>query len=314
MNDPESSSQAVRVPEFVRTPDARFANLPDYPYEPRYTAVAGLRVHHAEAGPGVGEPVLMLHGEPTWSFLYRKMIPIVAAAGYRVLVPDLVGFGRSDKPTAIDAYSYARHVAWLAEWIEQRELRGITLVVQDWGSLIGLRLLGEQPERFARVVVANGFLPTGESRLPFAFKLWKAFARYSPLFPISAIVRAGCRQPVSREVRAGYDAPFPDGKYKAGARSFPRLVPTTPDDPGAVANREAWKRLRVWDRPFLTAFATGDPIFAGADRILQQQIPGAEGQPHTRIRGAGHFVQEDRGEELAELVVRFAVRNPVAGE
>ncbi len=294
--------------EIYRTPDERFAELPGYPFAPRYTEVDGLRVHHVEAGPPDGEVVLLLHGEPTWSYLYRKMIPILAEAGLRAVAPDLPGFGRSDKPTEPTAYTYSGHLAWLREWIELRELAEITLVGQDWGSLLGLRLLGERPELFRRVVVANGFLPTGENRLPPAFRLWRLFARWTPVFPISMVVRFGCRQKVAREVCAAYDAPFPSRASKAGARAFPRLVPVRADDPEAVANRSAWETLRRFDRPFLTAFATGDPIFAGADRVLRKRIPGAAGQPHVRIPGAGHFIQEDRGEELAHVVADFVSR------
>jgi haloalkane dehalogenase len=291
--------------EIYRTPDERFAGLPDYSFEPRYTEVQGLRMHHVEAGPADADPVLLLHGEPTWSFLYRKMIPVIAAAGHRAMAPDLVGFGRSDKPTRISDYSYAGHVAWMADWIGQNHLRNITLVGQDWGALIGLRLVGEHPELFSRVVIANGYLPTGEGVLPMAFKVWRLFARWSPVFPISTIVRSGCASRFSAAVASGYDAPFPSRRAKAGTRAFPRLVPTTPSDPAAGANREAWRRLREWDKPFLTAFATGDPIFAGFDRVLQVEIPGARGQPHCRIPGAGHFLQEDKGEELARIVVQF---------
>lgn len=291
--------------EIYRTPQARFDDLPDYPFEPCYTDVEGLRVHHVESGPASADPVLMLHGEPTWSFLYRKMIPVIAAGGHRAIAPDLVGFGRSDKPVRIEDYSFARHVAWMADWLRSNELQNITLVAQDWGSLIGLRLVAEHPERFSRVVIANGFLPTGDAPPPLAFKLWQAFARWSPLFPISAIVRAGCKQGFGRKVAAAYDAPFPVRRAKAGTRAFPRLVPTRPDDPSAEANRAAWEKLRRWDKPFLTAFATGDPIFGKLDKVLQQEIPGARHQPHCRIRGAGHFIQEDQGEELARVVLRF---------
>jgi haloalkane dehalogenase len=235
------------------------------------------------------------------------MIPIIAGAGHRVLAPDLIGFGRSDKPTERGAYSHARHVEWMAEWIRLNRLENIALVAQDWGSLIGLRLVAEHPELFIRVVIANGFLPKG-GRLPLLFRLWQAFARWSPVFPISMIVRAGCARGLPRAIRAAYDAPFPSSRSKAGARAFPLLLPTSPQDPAAVANREAWKRLRIWDKPFLTAFATGDPFFGKLDRVLQEQIPGAKGQLHTRIKGAGHFIQEDRGEELAHIVVQFIER------
>ena len=235
--------------EIFRTPDARFAGLAGFPFEPRYTELAddgtfggdALRVAHVAAGPADGEAVLLLHGEPTWSFLYRKMIPLLAGAGLRVLAPDLVGFGRSDKPTALADYTFERHVGWMAEWLRRVELSGITLVAQDWGSLVGLRLVGEHPELFARVVIANGYLPTGDSRMPVAFRIWRAFARWSPLFPAGWIVRAGCRRPLSREARKAYDAPFPSRRALAGARAFPLLVPTTPDDPAAEANRRAWR-------------------------------------------------------------------------
>ena len=296
-----------------RTPDERFAGLPDFPFAPRYTEVQGLRMHHVEAGPFGADPVLMLHGEPTWSFLYRKMIPVLAAAGHRAIAPDLVGFGRSDKPTSTADYTYARHVSWVAEWIERNELRRITLVGQDWGSLIGLRLAGEHPDWFDRVVIANGFLPTGEGRLPAVFKVWQAFARWSPVFPISLIVRAGCAQGLAPEVRAAYGAPFPTRASRAGARAFPRIMPTAAEDPEAAANRAAWTALESFRKPFLTAFATGDPIFRGLDRVLQQRIPGAAGQPHTRIRGAGHFIQEDRGEELARVIADWIASTPSPG-
>jgi haloalkane dehalogenase len=299
--------------EIFRTPDQRFAALAGFPFEPRYTELAGdgdLRIAHVEAGPAGGEPVLLLHGEPTWGFLYRKMIPPLAAAGLRVLAPDLVGFGRSDKPVALADYTYERHVGWMAEWLGKVELSGITLVAQDWGSLVGLRLVGEHPELFARVVIANGYLPTGDSRMPAAFGIWRAFARFSPLFPAGWIVRAGCRRPLSRAARKAYDAPFPNRRALAGARAFPRLVPTGPDDPAAAANRRAWQVLERFEKPFLTAFATGDPIFRGADRVLQKRIPGAAGQPHCRIPAAGHYVQEDQGERLAEIVAAFVRATP----
>lgn len=294
----------------LRTPDERFAALPEYPWAPRYTEVDGLRIHHVEEGPGDADPVLMLHGEPTWSFLYRRMIPVLAAAGHRAVAPDLVGFGRSDKPADRGAYSYAAHVEWMAGWIAARGLRRITLVCQDWGSLIGLRLVGEHPDLFARVVVANGFLPAGDGILPPVFRVWQAFARWSPWFPVGRIVQVGCAQPLAPGVRAAYDAPFPDAAHKAAARALPSLVPTRPDDPAAPANRRAWEVLRAWEKPLLTAFGDRDPIFRRADRVLQRRVPGAAGQPHTTLRGAGHFIQEDRGPELARVVAEFIARNP----
>ncbi|HEV2735944.1 MAG TPA: haloalkane dehalogenase [Longimicrobiaceae bacterium] len=292
----------------LRTPDERFAGLPDFPWAPRYTEVDGLRVHHVEDGPAGADPVLLLHGEPTWSYLYRHMIPVLAGAGHRAVAPDLVGFGRSDKPADRAAYSFRAHVEWMAAWIAAVDLRRITLVCQDWGSLIGLRLVGEHPDRFARVVVANGFLPTGDRRAPPVFRVWQAFARWSPWFPAGVIVQAGTVRRLAPEVRAAYDAPFPEAAYKAGARAFPLLVPLKPDDPATPANRRAWETLRAWDRPFLTAFGDRDPIFRGADRVLQREVPGAAGQPHTVLRGAGHFIQEDRGPELARVVADFVAR------
>jgi len=292
----------------LRTPDARFDRLPDFPFAPRYTEVDGLRMHHVEAGPPDADPVVLLHGEPTWSYLYRKMIPPLAEAGHRVLAPDLIGFGRSDKPARRGDYTYARHVAWVRAWIEAQGLERVTVVVQDWGSLIGLRLVAELPERFARVVVANGFLPAGGGA-PLAYWLWQQFARWSPWFPIGRIVQVGSVTRLPPAVRAAYDAPFPGARYKAGARAFPVIVPFG-NDPEVAVNRRAWDVLERWEKPFLTAFASGDPIFRGMDRALQARIPGAAGQPHTTVRRAGHFIQEDQGEELARIVADFIARNP----
>lgn len=292
---------------YLRTPDERFAALPDWPYAPRYVDVDadGMRMHHVDEGPPDAHPVLMLHGEPTWGYLYRKMIPVFTAAGYRAVVPDLPGFGRSDKPADRDSYTYRRLVAWVASWLARVDLRDVTLVCQDWGSLVGLRLVAEHPERFARVVVANGALPTGAQKPPLPFRLWQAFAKRSPVFPVSAIVRVGTRIPLPRAVAAAYDAPFPSHAYKVGARALPSLVPTEPDDPAIADNRRAWEALERWEKPFLTAFSTGDPITRGLDRVFQRRIPGAAGQPHATLRGGGHFLQEDRGEELARVVVEW---------
>ncbi len=289
----------------LRTPEDRLADIADFPYDPAFTAVDGLRIAHVEDGPENGPPVLMLHGEPTWSYLYRKMIPVLSGAGCRALAPDLVGFGRSDKLPALGDYSYARHVAWMRGWLEALDLGDLTLVCQDWGSLIGLRLVAENPDRFARVVVANGFLPTADRPVPRAFHVWRAFARYTPVFPVGRIVASGCARGLSPAARAAYDAPFPGERYKAGARAFPRLVPTDPEDPAVPDNRRAWEALSRWNKPFLTAFGDRDPIFRGADRALQDHVPGARGQPHTTLRKAGHFLQEDVGEELAAVVAEF---------
>jgi haloalkane dehalogenase len=292
----------------LRTPDERFRDLPGYAFAPRYVAIEGLRVHYIDEGPREAAPVLLLHGEPSWSYLYRKVIPVLVAAGHRAVAPDLVGFGRSDKPARREDYTYARHVAWMAGVLAALDLRGVTVVAQDWGGLIGLRLVAEDPDRFARVVAANTGLPTGDERVSDAFFAWQAFSQSVPELPVGKIVQTGCARPVAPEVLAAYDAPFPDESYKAGARAFPLLVPTRPDDPASEANREAWRRLERFERPFLTAFGDSDPVTRGADRRFREKIPGAAGQPHTTIARAGHFIQEDAGEELARVVADFIAR------
>jgi len=294
--------------EVLRTPDERFANLTGYPFAPHYVEVAGLRIHYVDAGPRTAPPVLVLHGEPSWSFLYRKMIPVLAAAGHRVVAPDLVGFGRSDKPLRREDYTYQRHVDWMRGLMTALDLRAITFFGQDWGGLIGLRLVAEHEDRFARVVAGNTFLPTGDLPASDAFKAWQRYSQETPEFHVGGIVRGGCVTDLSPEVIAAYDAPFPDDRYKAGARQFPMLVPTSPDDPAAAPNRKAWEVLNRFRKPFLTAFSDSDPITRGGDRFLQQAIPGAQGQPHTTIVGAGHFLQEDKGEALARVIADFIAR------
>jgi haloalkane dehalogenase len=295
----------------LRTPDDRFTDLPGYPFEPHYVDApdgegGSLRVHYVDEGPADGQVVLMLHGEPSWSYLYRKMIPVLTAAGLRVIAPDLVGFGRSDKPAKRTDYTYARHVEWMrAALFDQLDLQDVTLVGQDWGGLIGLRLVGEHPDRFARVVAANTFLPTGDRNPGDAFLAWQKYSQETPEFHVGGIVSGGCVTKLAPEVVAAYDAPFPDESYKEGARQFPLLVPTSVDDPAVEANRAAWKVLEQFDRPFLCAFSDSDPITGGADRVLEELIPGTKGQPHTTIEGAGHFLQEDKGEELAAVVADF---------
>lgn len=299
--------------EVLRTPDERFAGLSGWPYRPRYVDVPDgeggeLRVHYVDEGPAGGEPVLLLHGEPSWSYLYRHVIPVLVGAGLRAVAPDLVGFGRSDKPAARSDYTYERHVGWMQAAVERLDLTGITLVAQDWGGLIGLRLVAEDPDRFARVVAANTFLPTGDHDPGPAFRAWQRYSQEIPDFHVGGIVNGGCFTDLAAEVVAGYDAPFPDERFEAGARQFPLLVPTTPDDPASTANRAAWEVLTRWDKPFLTAFSDSDPITAGADRVLQKLIPGAAGQAHTTVTGAGHFLQEDKGAELAVVVAEFISR------
>lgn len=287
----------------IRTPTERFANLPDYDFREHYVEVDGLRMHYVDEGPADSEPVLLLHGEPSWSYLYRHMIPLIAAAGYRAIAPDLIGFGKSDKPMRQKDYSYAGHVAWMRQFIEGLNLSSITLVCQDWGSLIGLRVAAENEGRFARIVLANGGLPTGDQSMPRAFLIWRAFAQYSPWFPIGRIIQSGTVTPLSAEVVAAYDAPFPSSAYKAGARAFPKLVPTTTNDPATESNRGAWQAFRHWEKPFVTAFSNRDPITRGGDQPWLDQVPGSKNQVHTKIRNAGHFLQEDKGAELAQVVI-----------
>jgi haloalkane dehalogenase len=291
-----------------RTPDERFADLPDFSFAPNYTEVddtegGTLRVHYLDEGERNAPVVLLMHGEPSWSFLYRKMIPVLTAAGLRCVAPDLIGFGRSDKPVERSDYTYARHVEWMrAALFDGVGLDGITFVGQDWGGLIGLRLVAEHPERFERVVTANTFLPTGDRPPGDAFLGWQRFSQTVEDFAVGFIVGSGCHVKPDDDVIAAYDAPFPDDSYKAGARQFPMLVPTSPDDPASAANRKAWDVLRAWKKPFLTAYSDEDAITRGGDRIFQSEVPGCAGQPHTTITGGGHFLQEDRGRELARVI------------
>jgi len=294
-----------RVTQVLRTPEARFANLPDFAYTPHYTEVGGVRIAHIDEGPRDAPTVLLMHGEPTWSFLYRKMIPVLLDAGMRVVAPDLVGFGRSDKPANKSDYSYLNHVQWMSAWMQAKDLQNVTLFCQDWGSLIGLRMVAEAPERFARIVLANGGLPTGMEEVPRAFKIWRAFSRYSPWFPIGRIVKTGCVAGLSPEEVAAYDAPFPSRRYKVAARLFPGFVPTTPQDPERQNNERAWELFKRWDKPFLTLFSSRDPVTRGGHKVWQELVPGAQGQAHAITRQAGHFLQEDKGVEVAHAIVRF---------
>ncbi|HEY7947043.1 MAG TPA: haloalkane dehalogenase [Acidimicrobiales bacterium] len=301
----------------LRTPDERFADLPGFDFAPHYveipshTGTERLRVHYLDEGPAAAaETILLMHGEPSWCYLYRKMVGPLTGAGFRVIAPDLVGFGRSDKPAHRTDYTYARHVEWMrAALLDELELSGLTLVGQDWGGLVGLRLVAEHPDRFRRVVAANTGLPTGDMDMGDAFLAWQKFSQEVPQMPIGRIVGGGCVSDVSPEVVAAYDAPFPDESYKEGARQFPLLVPTRPDDPAAEANRRAWNVLSKFDKPFLCAFSDRDPITAGADVLFRETVPGAAGQNHTTITGGGHFLQEDRGEDLAAAVIDFVHLN-----
>jgi haloalkane dehalogenase len=290
----------------VRTPEERFEGLPGFGCEPRYADVGGLRLAWVEAGPAGGEPVLLLHGEPSWSFLYRTVMAVLAEAGLRAIAVDLAGFGRSDKPVSVADYSYARHVEWIrALAFDRLDLRGVTLVGQDWGGLIGLRLVAEHPDRFARVVAANTGLPTGDQPMPDVWLRFREVVRTAPELSVSRLVQSGCQTALPADVLAAYDAPFPGQDYMAGVRAMPDLVPTSPDDPAAPANRAAWQRLSSWDKPFLVAFSDRDPITGSMAAVLKHAVPGAVGIDHPVITGAGHFLQEDAGEQLGDVIAGF---------
>ena len=297
--------------DHVRTPDDRFVDLPDFDFEPHYVEIddtegGTLRVHYVDEGPADAPPVLLMHGEPSWSFLYRHMIPVIADAGHRVVAPDLVGFGRSDKPTEQSDYTYARHVDWMRQALFDRlDLSDITFFGQDWGGLVGLRLVAADPDRYARVVIGNTGLPTGHGPASEAFLAWQKFSQETDHFPVGGIINGGCTTDLSPEIIAAYDAPFPDDEYKAGARIFPALVPTSPEDPATPDNEAAWTVLERFEKPFLLAFSDSDPVTKGGDAPFLAKVPGAQGQPHTTIEGGGHFLQEDRGPELARVILQF---------
>jgi haloalkane dehalogenase len=297
----------------LRTPEARFADLPDFDYPPRYADVGGLRLAYVETGPADGEPVLLLHGEPSWSFLYRKVMPVLADAGLRAIAADLAGFGRSDKPAEVSDHSYARHVEWIRalafDWLD---LRGLTLVGQDWGGLIGLRLVAEHPDRFARVVASNTGLPTGDQPMPDVWLRFREVVRTAPALSVSRLIQSGCQTPLPPAVLAAYEAPFPDQAFAAAVRAMPELVPTYPQDPASEANRAAWRRLSAWDKPFLVAFSDRDPITGSMAPVLERAVPGAAGIEHPVLTGAGHFLQEDEGERLGAVIAEFVRAHPAS--
>ncbi|MDP5031082.1 MAG: haloalkane dehalogenase [Paraglaciecola sp.] len=301
---------------YLTTPAVCFADVPDYRFAEHYIKVSDqegewLHLHYVDEGPCDGEIILMLHGEPSWSFLYRKMITQMASQGYRVIAPDLIGFGKSDKPTQQSDYTYQRHVDWIRALLIELKLSSITLVCQDWGGLIGLRLVAEHPTLFARVLAANTMLPTGDHPASEAFLQWKAFSQQVEIFPVAGIIKGATVTELSKETLAAYDAPYPDERYKAGVRQFPLLVPVTPDDPASAANRAAWQVLQQFTKPFITAFSDSDPITAGGDKILQKLIPGCAGQAHTTINNGGHFLQEDQADSLSQVLLMFILANPL---
>ncbi|MEM9232909.1 MAG: haloalkane dehalogenase [Pseudomonadota bacterium] len=291
--------------DILRTPDERFANLPDYPFAPHYTEISdpALRVHYVDEGPRDGPVILLMHGQPSWSYLYRFMIPGLAEAGCRVLAPDLIGFGKSDKPSDRDAYSYEQHVTWMTDWLSVIDPHDVTLFCQDWGGLIGLRLLAGDPDRFAGLVVSNTGLPIGQGKVPAAFKSWLEFSQTVPILPIGGILQGGSVRTLTDTEVAAYDAPFPDETYKAGARAFPKLVPITPEHPSVAENLAAWGVLSKFDRPVVTAFSDQDPITRGGEKPFQERMTGAKGQPHVTIESGGHFVQEDQPEALVQIIL-----------
>jgi haloalkane dehalogenase len=296
--------------DVLRTPDERFVGLEGYDFTPRYSTVTDadgtmLRIHHIDEGPRDAAPVLLMHGEPSWCYLYRHFVPDLAARGHRVVAPDLIGFGRSDKPAHRDDYRYERHVAWMSDWLTQMDISGITLFCQDWGGLIGLRLVAAFPDRFARVIVANTGLPVGAGAMTDGFAAWLNFSQNVPQFPVGMIVNGGCTRNLTAGEIAAYDAPFPDESYKEGARIFPALVPVTAEHASVTENRAAWEVLERFDRPFLTAFSSEDAITRGGEQPFIERVPGARGQPHRIIQGGGHFLQEDAAAELCALIDGF---------
>ena len=324
--EPEKPRQGV-----IRTPDKRFANLPGFDFEPHYQFIDGLRIHYLDEGPPDGEPILLMHGEPSWCYLYRKMIPPLVQAGHRVIAPDLLGFGRSDKFISKRSYSYQLQVDLMTRLVQELDLQGITTFVQDWGGLIGLRVVAEEPQRFARIIAANTGFPQAPGwqgfigKYLFRWQVWKegrvgteiswdditltrwvAFTRQAQLFPVGEIIQRATVSHLPDDIMAAYDAPFPDERYKAGARIMPSLIPTQ-----LAVNHEAWKQvLTKWQKPFLTAFSDSDPITRKGDLIFRRYVPGAKKQPHAVILGAGHFLQEDKGEDLAQVTLDFIQNTP----
>jgi len=293
--------------KILRTPDERFENLLGWTFEPKYKEISSeygdLRIHYIDEGQKNSDPILMIHGEPSWGYLYRKMVNPLVQAGKRVLVPDLPGFGRSDKLSKRDGYTYEKYVNWMSDWLLKVDLTKITLFGQDWGGLIGLRLVTAFPERFSKVVAANTFLPTGDHDPGEAFLQWKDYSQTVEDFHTGGIIKGGTVREVSQETIDAYNAPFPDNSYKEAARQFPTLVPVTPNDPSSQVNREAWQKLKKWDKPFLCAFSDSDPIMAGLDKTFIKLVPGTKNMPHTTIEKAGHFLQEDNPEDCVKAIL-----------
>lgn len=296
--------------QVLRTPDERFDSLPDYRFSPNYLTVTDrldatpLRIHYLDEGPRDAAPILLMHGEPSWSYLYRKFVPPLAAAGHRVIAPDLIGFGKSDKPVEREDYTYERHVAWMSDWLLSLDLNNITLFCQDWGGLIGLRLVAAFPERFARLMIGNTGLPVGTGWSE-GFEAWRAFSQRVEVFPTGFILNGGTVRELSAAEQAAYDAPFPDESYKSGARQFPVLVPIKPDMPSVAENVAAWRVLAQFSKPVVTCFSDSDAVTKGGEAVFIDRIPGAKGQPHRIVKNAGHFLQEDQPDELVRMIRDF---------
>lgn len=293
--------------EILKTPDECFAGLKDFPFAPHYTDVGGLSMHYVDEGSG--RTILLLHGEPSWSYLYRKMIPPLVKRGFRVIAPDLIGFGKSSKPADQAAYTYQTHMDWMTAFLLNLDLRKICLFCQDWGGLIGLRLAAENADRFDLICAANTFLPTGDISPSEAFFQWRDFSQKVSRLPVGRVIKNGCVTELSSEEVAAYNAPFPEEKYKAGARKFPMLVPVSTDDPATPANKKAWEVLKKWEKPFLNLFSDSDPLTRGGDAIFRRVIPGTKNQPHETITGAGHFLQEDKGPQIAQKLADWIEKN-----
>lgn len=316
-----------KVGEVTQTPSAQFDNLPDYDFAPNYTDVLGYRIHYLDEGPRDGPVVLLMHGQPSWSYLYRHMITGLTARGYRVLAPDLVGFGKSDKPLKTSDYSYQMHLDTMTEFMRQMDVSGVTLFGQDWGGLIGLRMVPNAPDTYARVMISNTGLPAAGglkgwlgyplfriavwragdvqsldvSDENFSFVNWVAFSRTTDKFDMTNLFQTATHRELSATELSGYAAPFIDETHLAGARAFPYLVPSQLRQNQRIMD-EFWAK---WDKPFLTAFGDSDPVTAGGERIWQKTVPGAQGQPHVIIEGGAHFIQEDQPEKLVELMDAF---------
>lgn len=300
--------------EYKNTPDERFENLEGYSYPANYVHVeGGMQIHYIDEGPRDGQVILLMHGEPSWSYLYRHMIDGLTNHGYRCVAPDLIGFGKSSKPTHQSDYTYAKHVQWTLDWFDQVGISDVTLFCQDWGGLIGLRLVSARPERFSRLAISNTGLPTGDHTPPEAFLKWQKFSQKVEQFPFEMVLQGATQTELSAAVLKAYRAPYPDETYTAGAKIFPALVPTSPDDPESQNNRDAWSEvLTKWTKPVITLFGDKDPVTAGGEKVIQKLIPGTKGQNHTTIIDGGHFIQEDKPQELVSHLHDFITSNPLS--